>query len=494
MGQMRFLAPRSEALSQDVLDRTYLTGIEGLPWRCRTELQGQEMVVHWPGNESGNLFVPWQVDGHGELLLSTASLMVRKNAYHLPLELARGALSRLRNQAVDFEKRGFSKPDGFDELMRNAMKHFIRAATSQSEPVLCEEAAEQAIRISIDASEQLSRALAESSIKIRKAMPTPPAFILGGAIDRTPPSGESAKGFVSAFNWAAAPLAWRDIEIEPSTAEWSVSDVQIQWSRNLELRICGGPLLRLDHACLPDWVFRLSSFESLQSRVFNHAEQVIRRYQGQVHLWHTSAGMNTGGAAPLSEEQKLRLAVTVIEAAQRADPETPMMISFDQPMCEYLARQDSRLPPMDFADALVRAEMGVAAIGLEINIGYWPEGSLPRDLLGLSRQLDRWGSLGLPLVIMLAAPSAPGEDAEARRATRPLAHAGPNGPSPESQAEYARRLLPMLLSKPFVEGLIWSQFADTGPHAFPHGGVIDAAGRPKPVLDAISRLRREHLA
>ncbi len=51
--------------------------------------------------------------------------------------------------------------------------------------------------------------------------------------------------------------------------------------------------------------------------------------------------------------------------------------------------------------------------------------------------------------------------------------------------------MPLLLAKPAVQGIYWSQLADNLPHDFPHGGLFDATGRPKPALEALGKLRRQ---
>ena len=72
----------------------YLAGLEGIPWRggCRwnpssTGEGPSELAVERDVSESGSLYAPWCVEGYGELVLSTASLMERTRPYQLPIEL-----------------------------------------------------------------------------------------------------------------------------------------------------------------------------------------------------------------------------------------------------------------------------------------------------------------------------------------------------------------------------------------------------------------------
>jgi hypothetical protein len=52
----------------------------------------------------------------------------------------------------------------------------------------------------------------------------------------------------------------------------------------------------------------------------------------------------------------------------------------------------------------------------------------------------------------------------------------------------------MLLAKQCVHGILWSQFADSDPHRWPHGGLLDAAGAVKPLVPMLTELRQRHLA
>lgn len=53
--------------------------------------------------------------------------------------------------------------------------------------------------------------------------------------------------------------------------------------------------------------------------------------------------------------------------------------------------------------------------------------------------------------------------------------------------------MPMLLAKPSVQGIAWQQYRDDEPHELPHAGLIDEQGLPKPVLAALTSIRKEHV-
>jgi hypothetical protein len=261
------------------------------------------------------------------------------------------------------------------------------------------------------------------------------------------------------------------------------------------MRIIGGPLLRVDETTLPDRLCRDGAdFEELATSAEKYIAAVIHRYRGRVHLWHASAGTNLPGGLSLDDEQRLRLTVLAIESVRRADPRTPVIISFDQPWAEYLVDEQSELPPLHFADMLVRADIGLAGIGLEMNLGYWPGGSLLRDALEVGQLVDQWSVLGLPLLVMLCAPGGSGSDPLAERSSaQPFPSSNGQYTSAEHQRDLTNTLIPMLVAKQSVHGVSWNQVFDSQAHRFPHGGLFDARGRPKPSLSGIISLRGHHL-
>ena len=104
-------------------------------------------------------------------------------------------------------------------------------------------------------------------------------------------------------------------------------------------------------------------------------------------------------------------------------------------------------------------------------------------MLELGRQIDRWSLLGLPLLVTLTLPSATGADPLARCEVEALPYSTGSEATPEEQRLWIERVVPLLLAKPAVQGIFWSQLADNLPHDFPHGGLFDSAGQPKPALE-----------
>ncbi|HVT29552.1 MAG TPA: hypothetical protein VHE81_16165, partial [Lacipirellulaceae bacterium] len=271
------------------------------------------------------------------------------------------------------------------------------------------------------------------------------------------------------------------------------ADAQVEWARSTGLRICAGPLLELDDRGVPDWTYLWEGdFESLLSFMLDHVRAVVERYRGKVHLWQVAARMTHGHALGLAEEARLQVAAKAINVVRQLDPTTPLVVTFDQPWAEYLASEQLDLAPMHFADALVRADLGLSGLGLEINVGYHPGGSLHRGPLAISRLVDTWSLLELPLLIALTLPSSAQNDPKANSKVRVLS-SSQDEVTPQSQRDWINEHVPLLLAKNAVQVVLWNQLSDAAPHHYPHAGLFDATEQPKPALEALQKIRHQYL-
>ena len=169
MGQMRFVIPLPERLVPDAAEQAYLASQEGTPWECATTLSGNDLAIERETRESGYLYFPWNVPGRGVVMLNSGSLMERASPYHLPVELARGTVNRLRNQVSLWETAGMVLPEALEPMIHRATSAFARAATGQGNPVAACEPADEAIRLGLDASDLLTHDYARQVIDIRRS-------------------------------------------------------------------------------------------------------------------------------------------------------------------------------------------------------------------------------------------------------------------------------------------------------------------------------------
>lgn len=493
MGLMRFCVPDRCALPADAVDRAYFTGLDEIPWRSRTQWTDEGLAVRRVEDDSGNFHIPWIVPGYGELSLQTGCLMERDEPYHLAVELARGTANRIRNQIFTWQSSGIAVADR-SPLLTQALELLSKAATSQHQPAEAERFAEQSLRLSLELMQQLCRAYAENALGIRRKQQSRSTTALGVNLGGLA-FGEAVGRFViNTFNSAVVPFNWGDLEQIEGKRDWTLSDKQVEWSRANNLKVIGGPLLSFDRVGLPSWLFLYEGdADALISHVDDYVRSVVARYKGRVQLWQVAARMNVNDTLELREEERLRLAAMAIETVRSVDPKAPVTITIDQPWAEFMRSQDCDFSPLHFADALVRADLGLAGIGLDVNLGYSADATQPRDVIDFIRQIDRWSSLGLPLMISLTVPGSSDADPKARSKIKPLL--APDGQSlSQIQARLVEQLVPILLAKPAVQGIVWNQLLDSAPHEFPHAGLFDAANQLKPVATVLRDVRQKFLA
>ncbi len=493
MGLMRFVVHDRDRIPPGGLDHVHMCGQEDLPWFARVYFSGEHLIVERNENESGRVFVPWRIGERSPLLIGTATLMERDEPYLLEVELARGMLNTLRNQLAQWESMGLSVPKGLANSMKEGTQEFARAATTQDDVATAADWAKSSLATIVIAMERLASEYAEQALRARRAQAKPITSWFGVHLGNERPNTRMARQLVNTFNMVSLPISWRTIEAVEGRRSWSDVDAQVEWAHSAGLRICAGPILELDDRGVPDWTYLWEGdFDNVLKFMLEHVRAVVERYRGKVHLWQVASRMTHGHALGLSEEARLQVAARAISTMRQLDPTTPLVVSFDQPWAEYLASEHLDLAPLHFADALVRADLGLAGIGLEINVGYHPGGSLPRGPLAMSRLIDVWSLLELPLLVSLTLPSSSEEDPNCDGKVKVFTN-GENGVTPESQRDWIERFVPLMLAKNAVQILLWNQLSDATPHHYPHAGLFDASNKAKPALEALKKIRQKYL-
>lgn len=487
MGLMRFIVhPESLLADWPEIHRGYLCGSDGRVYPTRIELDGNVVLCRRTTSESAKFYVGWPIPGYGRPVMGTATLPEREAPYVLAVELARGKIVQIRNQASQWEVAGMEMPEDFAAPSSDAHRLFARAASSQDRPEEASRLASEALRCATIAADRLAASYAQQALAGRqKRYPQLPALLgceLGGAL----PPEDAEPLFLKTFTAAGVRCCWTDIESAEGDYHWEVVDRQLAWCDAHRLKVRAGPLIDLGPGGLPAW---LANWEhdllNVQSFVCDFVETTITRYLGRIGWWEVVARANSGGALTLNEEHRLTLTARILDVARQVDDEAQLLIRVDQPWGEYQARGQHRLSPLQMADALIRSGIGLAGVNLEIACGYVPRGSASRDLLEVSRLIDLWSVLQVPLHITLACPSSPEPDPCASPHHEVDPHLWSTPASEELQAQWLERYLPLLAAKPAVASVAWSSFSDAQPHEFPHAGLLRADGMPKPALERL---------
>lgn len=473
MGRICFQTSRIQFLDEPLLRSCYMTGLEGIAWQRDMTFSGNRLMIDRQTHESGHFFFPWRSESGREFMLGTTSLREGAEDYHLEVELARGTLHRLRGYLAD-RSRQFELSQNYSDQLTEAHEQLLEAVLSwRSDAALASKAASRAIELSLSVINQLSVEDAEHLMEARHqaGMPNP---MFGVKLGAMPEADEYRQQLAESFDSVMVPFPWREVSQDEGKYQFYEVDRMLEWAHQHGKKIFAGPLIELTEQALPQWIYLWQNdFTSIQNYVIQYVEEVVRRYKGRVHAWHTSSGLNSSSVLGFSEEQVVRLSVDIIETIRRLDNSTPVIVSFDLPWGEYAANRHSDLSPLQFADALVRAELGINGIGIDLNFGDSAVECTPRDFLELNQMLNQWSALELPLVLGVSIATADRKEDE-------------QFPDGFWDDNAAMRMLKVLRSKPSVQALFWNQMVDgTGQRA---GGILNSTGSPKQLLSQLRTL------
>ena len=393
MGLVSFLVPDKDCLCAHSVSTCHLVGFDGVPWQAGATLEGDMLRIMRDDHDSASLVIPWQIDDVGALALYTSSLRERELPYLLPLELARGTLCKLQYRRFLWSSIGFEASEGVDKKIRLATSLFIKSATSQKNP---SESARLAARSLTLANQVVSEMSCEFRDFFQSAFPGQSATWFGFHLD----SLTDVVPEVSGMAVASVSYRWREIEKNQDDYDWEAANHTVDQCDQRRIQIFGGGLLNLQPDSLPDWLYLWEGdFDAIESFVYRFISRVVKRYRNDVRAWCCSVATHADSELGLSEEQRLRLSAGAIESIRQVDQKTPILVNFEQPWGEYMAHDSLDLSPLQFAEMLARADLGVSGFALTIKLGNTASDTLCRNAFEFAGLIDRWAVIGLPLVI-----------------------------------------------------------------------------------------------
>jgi endo-1,4-beta-xylanase len=271
------------------------------------------------------------------------------------------------------------------------------------------------------------------------------------------------------------PYSAKSEDFEPVEGEYEFAwrDVLVQHLERAGIGIIGRPLLWLHTIAAQPWMIG-RDFDWLRAWLRRRIPAMVGRYRGRIGTWevvnelHDWADVLHLDHARILEATRLACELTV--GAERLISGTDAFgVYASWGIREDGSRLSDQWTPYTYFRDLVREGVDFDAIGVQIYAPY-------RDLLDTVAMLERYESLGKPVVITeLGVPSEPVGGG--------ITHAW----TPEQQAEWAERMYTILMPRPAIAGVLWYDFVDVEPF-LPGGGLLDADCRPKPAYEAIERL------
>jgi hypothetical protein len=481
MSEFRFRMPSDWKLSSYHTNSIFIVGLDGMPWPCKVQIEtdgeaaadGPVLQVVRNQQESGKLHIVYPYSDRGEMIICTGTLPANQPTYDLVTELARGTLNRLRNQVSIWQEGGLQIAASIHEKVSEAICCLSRAIMS-SDKAEQDLIATQSVGLAIEAIFELSQAFGVQISKFRREH--------GDVVSQFWMANAAGRGehFLSSAQRREFGLLKIGVE-----HDGAISDEPGLASLGKPLVL--GPWLDASAGGMRQDLIGLSDYHSRRDVLLSDCRQRLENLPGTASLLHLISGLNGIGHRQLSYPQQLQLTIDLLHVVDEALIEIPVMVSFDFPWAERLAGAVGSVHPLQIADSLLRQSSSISFLGLEINLDYWPNGSAIRDPLQWIDLIDIWAQLDLPLVICLRVPS--GEDgSDADRPSDRLINQQRSSLTESQRLDFLEIVLPMMIARPTVHGIIWPDWQDGDDPRYPHGGIIDKEGHEKPVGQLLSKL------
>jgi hypothetical protein len=464
-------------------------GYDRTPFPTSTRIANGLLSLTRAQNESGYIVVPWPIPDIGFPVTTSATLRERAEPYRLLVELARGKINQIRTQTAEWELLGLPLDSETAEELAAATRAFGQAAL---DPVAdtADLAATEALTRAYRAADRASRLYAYTCLKIRKGHEDGIPTAWGCRLDRRPNPAEEFH-LLEAFNAVRLVPNWAAIEQQESRYDWTELDDRVDWAIDRGLRVSVGPLIDMTEDRLPAWLADWhGELPSIAAFFCDFVETAIHRYRDRITDWLLCSGFNHANILGLTEDDRLRLAARLLDAARAADPNTRLIIGLTQPWGDYLDRDDYTYSPLVFADTLLRSGLSVGGFELELVAGDSPVASFLRDPMDTLQMLELFGVLGTPIELMFRHPGRPVSGSKATIDLTQPTRTWRSSDSEQSQAEWGELIALLGLCLPHIRAIYWGQWADTPDDA---SGLVTTDGQPKLLLSEFKRLRIDYL-
>lgn len=478
------------------LSGAYVVGSDDVPLRADISFKNGIITCKKRAAGPAGLALLWDVDGAGTLLLETIRVPERDRPYILQVELARGRLMRIANKS---EEWGLLEYEGTKDLAARieAGREQLIKALQADQPAAAARLAQEALVTAVQAGEALAQFHGAALLARRRQSSGLGRKVFGCSFALDKPTELARKRLTGAFDFAALPLNWREIEPTEQTFNWKPLDgwVEVLSRASAGIPLRGSPLLCFTEGHVPDWLYIWEhDFDTIRDLAFEHVRRVINRYGQHVQTWTVIRGVHAPTCFAFSFEQLMELTRMAASLCKQISPRGTAIIELVQPFGEYYARNQRTIPPLLYADMVVQSGVAFDGFGLRIQMGRPLDGMLARDLFALSTVLDQFAKLGKPLHITgVEVPSQPAVRPEADTITAASAGFWHEPWSEQMQAEWLYRFYEIALSKPFVESICWQSLWDSisGADGIPRLGAGGSDKSSPPMMNHGGLLRSD---
>ena len=433
------------------------------------------------GKRTVGLGLLYDTGACGKLALQTCLLPDRDEPYHLTVELARHRIAIFLAKSEEWQMLDLSEEHPAMMLWESARQLLTKALVAE-EPAVAEQHAREALVKGIEASERL--AMAHAEILLHRRYQERPASSTTLGVRVHPARHGSAIGELlkKHFDLVVMPMQWPVLAPAKGRYEWEQTDRWMAWAQDNNVKVVAGPLVDMNAGGLPEWVLSKPDPDRVSDLAYEHVERVVARYGDVIGMFCTTSGVNTNTTCQFSRKQMVSLERSLSVLVRQGRRGRRVMIELGQPFGEYLASQPDALSPFVYLEHLAQEGIRLDAVGLRMLFGSADPGMGTRDLMQISRLLDRFFLLDMPVLLTNVGVPSEQTDSDGGWWFEPW--------SEERQARWAARLMPLALSRPYIESIFWTDLYDHDSTTPVCAGLLNAQGKPKQALQKVLSLRK----
>jgi len=464
------------------LRSAYLVGPDGRPTAGKVSCGGGTIACEPERDQPVGLALLVDTGGAGRIVLQTCFLPSQDEPYDLFIEIARWLIKQFILQSESWQMWNPALSGEALHQWESAREAF-RAALRCPEPPQAEVLARNAISIGVAAAERLAERHSHFLLVRRFARKGIGSGTCGLCVDPSVAPRGAAVTVAKQFGVIALRTPWRRIEARPGKLDFAAIDAWVQWAHAEKKPLVLGPIIDFgpsEHggACgIPDHVMaKHGDAKKFRELIWHHARAVADRYKAITPFFITVSGANLPSWRADGIERMLELCRTATAAVRDARRDAKPIFEVQSPGAEHWCGAKGAAWPTSFLQRVVGENLGFFAAGVRVveALGQDPA----REFLTVADLLDGYLGRELPVFVSgFGVPSA-GDGGDGGCWHGPW--------SPESQARWGGEMLKISLARKWIEGAWWSRLQDT---ATATDGLLDAQGRPKPVLEALLGLR-----
>jgi hypothetical protein len=245
--------------------------------------------------------------------------------------------------------------------------------------------------------------------------------------------------------------------------------------------IIAGPLVNVTRGAMPEWVEGVGGdYARLRDQLYDFMEAVVSRYIQYVGIWKVASGLHIVEDQPLKPEEMVDLTQTAVLLVRQNRRGARTMVELDDLFGDLAAKRAGSLGAFEYLEQIKSEGIRFDCLGARLVVGGVEPSERTRDIMTVSDMLDEFLYRDMPL--LLSACAAPAIQ------TGPTAGSWGEAWSDERQATWASRIIPMALSKPFVEAVIWGQHRDRD--SADGFGLVNAQGEVRSAHGKLLSMKR----